>query len=68
MLVQPALEQNNHDELVQKIIHLRRKFLRSRVRSNRILLKSEKDISVRDGLVRRISEDTRQLQELGEGA
>ena len=68
MLVKPALEQNIHDELVQKIIHLRRKFLRSRVRSNSILLKSEKDVSMREGLVRRIHEDTKQLHELREGA
>lgn len=67
MLVRPALEENIHEELVQKIIHLRRKFLRSRVRSNRILLKSEKDISGRDGLLRQIKDDTRQLQDLGEG-
>jgi DNA primase len=68
MLVQPALEQNIHDELEQKMVHLRRKSLRARVRCNRILLKSEKDAFLRDGLVRRINDDTRQLHELGGGA
>ena len=68
MLVKPALDQNVHKELEQKIVHLRRKYLRSRVRSNRILLKSEQDVSLRDGLLRRIYDDTRQLHELDEGA
>jgi DNA primase len=67
MLVQPALEQNIRDELEQKMVHLRRKSLRSRVRGNRILLKSEKDAFLRDGLVRRINDDSRQLHELGGG-
>jgi hypothetical protein len=68
MLVKPAFEQNIREELEQKIIHLRRKYLKSLVRSSRILLKSEKDVSRREGLLRQINDDTRQLNELGEGA
>ncbi|MBN2188328.1 MAG: DNA primase [Chitinispirillaceae bacterium] len=67
MLVQPACKQNVREELEQKIIHLRRKYLKSLVRRSRILLKSEKDVFRRAELLRRISDDTRQLNELGEG-
>jgi DNA primase len=67
MLVKPALEENIHEELVQKIIYLRRKYLKSRIRNSRILLKSEKDSSRKDTLVHQMNEDARQMKELDEG-
>jgi DNA primase len=67
MLVEPAFEQNICEELEQKTIHLRRKYLKSQIRRSRILLKSEKDVSRREDLLRRINDDTRQLHESGEG-
>jgi DNA primase len=68
MLVKPALEANIHEELVQKVIYLRRKFLKSRIRHNRILLKSEKEPSRSNERVRQINDDIRQLHDLDEGA
>jgi hypothetical protein len=67
MLVQPAYEQNAGEELEQKIVHLRRKHLKSLIRSSRILLKSDKDVSRREAQLRRINDLTRQLHELDEG-
>jgi len=67
MLVKPALEDNIHEELVQKIIHLRKKFLKSRIRNNRIRLKSEDDSARNSGLVRQINEDMKQHHDLDEG-
>ena len=67
MLVKPAFEENIHEELVQKIIHLRRKFLKSRIRANRIRLKSENDDSSINELVHQINDDIKQLRDLDEG-
>ena len=66
MLVKSALEQDIHEELVQKIIYLRKKFLKSRIRGNRILLESEKDSLSKDALVRQMNEDMRQIKDLDE--
>jgi DNA primase len=67
MLVKPALEENIDEELEQKIKHLKRKFFKSRVRSNRILLKSERDTSRSGELMRLINDDIQLLHEYGEG-
>ncbi|MBN2035848.1 MAG: DNA primase [Chitinispirillaceae bacterium] len=67
MLVTPALAENSHDELVQKIIYLRKKHLKSRIRENRIRLKTEADPSLKTDRMRRIQEDLQQLKELEEG-
>jgi DNA primase len=64
MLVKPALERDIHEEVVQKIFYLRRKFLKSRIRGNKILLRTEKDASRKDALIRHINEDAQQLREL----
>jgi DNA primase len=67
MLVTPALEEHIHEELVQKIIHLRAKFLKARIRTNTILLKSERDSSGKNELTYQINEDLKQLRNLDEG-
>lgn len=66
MLVKPALGENIHEELVQKIIHLRKKYLKSRIRGNRIRLKSEGSPSRNSDLVHQINDDIKQLRDLDE--
>jgi DNA primase len=65
MLVRPAREEDIHEELVQKIIYLRKKYLKSRIRNNRIRLKTE-DGSARNSGLRQIHEDMKQHQDLDE--
>ncbi|MBN1127715.1 MAG: DNA primase [Chitinispirillaceae bacterium] len=67
MLVRPALEANCHDELVQKIVYLRRKFLKARIRENRVRLKSGPASPDTEALIRLIHEDLKQLKDLEEG-
>jgi DNA primase len=67
MLVAPALEEHIHEEMVQKIIHLRSKFLKARIRSTRIQLKSETDSSRKIELTHQINDDLKQLRNLDEG-
>jgi DNA primase len=64
MLVQPAREEHIHDELVQKILHLRAKFLKSKLREIKILLKGEG--AQRSALLEQLREYSTQLRELDE--
>jgi DNA primase len=67
MLVKPAREEHIHEELVQKIIHLRRKYLKARIRNSRTLLKSTKDPLRNNEFVHLINEDMKQLRDLDGG-
>jgi DNA primase len=65
MLVQPALEEHLQEELVQKIIHLRAKFLRARIRDIKVLLKQP--VAARATLLTELKECSSQLKDLEEG-
>ncbi|MCU0608354.1 MAG: DNA primase [Chitinispirillaceae bacterium] len=64
MLISPAREEHIHDELVQKIVHLKRKFLKSRIRTNRLLLKSAVRAGQSAALMQHINDDLKQLKDL----
>jgi DNA primase len=64
MLVNPALEEHIQEELVQKVIHLRSKFLRARIRDIKILMK--KPGVPRESLLAELKECTSQLKDLEE--
>lgn len=72
MLVKPAREEHIHEELVQKIIHLRAKFLRAKLREVKILLKQEGDRdearnnAQRTSLLERLRDYSNQLRDLDE--
>jgi DNA primase len=65
MLVKPALEEHIQEELVQKIIHLRAKFLRARIRDIKVLLKQPE--ASRTTLLTELKECSSQLKDLEEG-
>lgn len=65
LLVRPALEDHIHDELVQKIIHLRAKFLRAMIRNVKIKMKNVPQ--KRAELLLQLKDYTSQLQELDGG-
>jgi DNA primase len=65
MLVTPALEEHIQEELVQKIIHLRAKFLRARIRDIKVLLKQPD--AARAALLSELKECSSQLKDLEEG-
>jgi DNA primase len=64
MLVKPARDEHIHEELVQKIIHLRAKFLRSKLREIKILLKQEG--AQRTALLEQLRDYSNQLRDLNE--
>jgi ACT domain-containing protein len=65
MLVKPALEEHIHEELVQKIIHLGKKFHRAKIRDIKVAMKnSDAD---RVTLRAQLNEHTNQLGLLDEG-
>lgn len=65
MLVKPALEEHIHEELVQKIIHLRKKFHRAKIRDIRIAMKQQ---GVDRTFLRvQLKEHSNQLRNLEEG-
>ncbi len=65
LLVRPALEDHIHDELVQKIIYLRAKFLKSMIRNVKIQMKNVPQR--RAELLLQLKDFTSQLQELDGG-
>lgn len=65
LLVKPAREDHIHDELVQKIIHLRAKFLRTMIKNVKVQMKNEPQR--RAELLLQLKDFTSQLQELDEG-
>lgn len=65
LLVKPALEDYIHEELVQKIIHIRAKFLRFKLREIQVLMKREPDR--RTELLSQLQDYSTQLKDLGEG-
>ena len=65
MLVAPALEEHVHEELVQKVIHLRAKFLRAQIRD--INKKMKQQPAERAGLLEALKEYSNQLKSLEEG-
>ena len=66
MLARPALEENQQPELVQQIVHLHKKFLMSRMRANRMLLKLEKNTDRKSELMLQIQNDMKQHHDLDE--
>ena len=62
LLVKPALQDHIHEELVQKIIHLRAKFLKTRIRSLKLQMKKEPHR--RNELLQNLQDYSMQLQEL----
>jgi len=62
LLVRPALEDHIHDELVQKIVHLRAKFIKSMIRKIKIQMKNVPQ--KRAELLLQLKDFTSQLQEL----
>lgn len=62
LLVRPALEDHIHDELVQKIVHLRAKFIRTMIRKIKIQMKNVPQR--RAELLLQLKDFTSQLQEL----
>ncbi len=64
MLARPALDEDQQPELVQPIISLHKKFLRSRTRANRLLLKSEKDPDRKSEIMLQIEKDMKQHNDL----
>ncbi|MFP4164926.1 MAG: DNA primase [Chitinispirillaceae bacterium] len=64
MMVTPALRENIHEELVQKIILLRRKFLKNQLRNLRIALRNTPEDKQK--LLEQHREYTAQLKELEE--
>ena len=66
MLFKPALDTGLHEEMVQKIIRLRWKFLKNRIRTTRIGLKSETDAARRRELTVMLNDYTKQLHDLDE--
>lgn len=62
LLVRPALEDHIHDELVQKIVHLRAKFIRAMIRKIKVEMKNVPQR--RAELLLQLKDFTSQLQEL----
>ncbi len=62
LLVNPALMEHIHDELVQKIIHLRAKFLRASIRDIRLQMKNEPNH--RTELLKKLKDFSTQLKDL----
>ncbi|NLE01588.1 MAG: DNA primase [Fibrobacter sp.] len=65
LLVSPALKDHIHDEMVQKIIHLRAKFLKKLIRQVKVQIKNEP--LRRPELLRQLQDLSSQLQELDGG-
>jgi DNA primase len=65
LLVRHSYPDHVHEELVQKIIHLREKYLRDRIRDAKLKMKSEPHR--RTELLREMQDFTTQLQELQRG-
>jgi len=65
LMVKRIVEDNIHEELVQKVIHLRKKYLRSRQRECRILMKQDPNRC--EELLRLLHDYTTQLHELDGG-
>lgn len=64
MLIKPAREEHIHEELVQKIIHLRKKYLKVKQREIRVLLKL--DGGQREELLEQLKDITNQIRDLDE--
>jgi DNA primase len=64
MLIKPAREEHIHEELVQKIIHLRKKYLKVKQREIRVLLKL--DGGRREELLEQLKDITNQIRDLDE--
>jgi DNA primase len=65
LLVKPAHQDHIHEELVQKIIHLRAKFLRASIREIKIQMKNAPDKRIE--LLQKLKEYSTQLKELDAG-
>lgn len=65
LLVKPALEDHINEELVQKIVHLRAKFLRFKLREIQVQMKKEP--KRRTELLCQLQDYSTQLKDLGEG-
>lgn len=65
LLVKPALQDHIHEELVQKIIHLRKKFLKASIRDIKLQMKNEK--SNRIELLQKLKDFSTQLKDLDAG-
>ena len=63
-LIKPAREEHIHEELVQKIIHLRAKFLKTKLRDIKIALKQEG--AQRTALLEQLRDYSNQLRDLDE--
>ncbi len=62
LLVKPAIQDHIHDELVQKIIHLRAKFLRASIREIRLQMKNEPNQRIE--LLQKLKDFSTQLKDL----
>lgn len=62
LLVKPAIQDHIHDELVQKIIHLRAKFLRASIREIRLRMKNEPNRRIE--LLQKLKDFSTQLKDL----
>lgn len=62
LLVKPALQEHIHEELVQKIIHLRAKFLKASIREIRLQMKNAPDRRI--DLLQKLKEFSTQLKDL----
>ncbi len=62
LLVKPALQEHIHEELVQKIIHLRAKFLRASIREIRLQMKNDPDRRI--DLLKKLKDFSIQLKDL----
>jgi hypothetical protein len=65
LMVQSTAVEHIHEELVQKIVHLRRKYLQNRLRECRVQMKREPHRS--DELLRLVQDYSTQLHELDGG-
>ena len=65
LLVKPALQDHIHEEMVQKIIHLRAKFLRAQIRNVKLQMKDEPQR--RTELLAQLQDYSKQLKDLDGG-
>ena len=66
MLVKPAREEHIHEELVQKIIHLRAKFLKTKLREVKVQLKQKQEKAQHTALLEQLRDYSTQLRDLDE--
>ena len=63
--MKPALQDHIHEEMVQKIIHLRAKFLRAQIRNVKLQMKDEPQR--RTELLAQLQDYSKQLKDLEGG-